>query len=39
MFLNAMTPDLMPIQGTDLGAAVRTSLDAHWTRARVNRGS
>ena len=28
MFLNAMHPDLMPVQGTDLGAAMRVSLDA-----------
>ena len=28
MFLNAMHPDLMPVQGTDLGAALRVSLDA-----------
>jgi Ca-activated chloride channel family protein len=28
MFLNAMHPDIMPIQGTDLGAALRVSLDA-----------
>lgn len=28
MFLDAMEPDLMPIQGTDLGAALRVSLDA-----------
>lgn len=28
MFLNAMTPDIMPVQGTDLGAALRVSLDA-----------
>jgi len=28
MFLNAMEPDLMPVQGTDLGAALRVSLDA-----------
>ncbi len=28
MFLNAMTPDIMPVQGTNLGAALRVSLDA-----------
>jgi Ca-activated chloride channel family protein len=28
MFLNAMHPDLMPVQGTDLGAALRVSLQA-----------
>lgn len=28
MFLDAMRPDLMPVQGTDLGAALRVSLDA-----------
>jgi len=28
MFLNAMSPDLMPVQGTDLGEALRVSLDA-----------
>ncbi|MCE2455616.1 MAG: VWA domain-containing protein [Gemmatimonadetes bacterium] len=28
VFLNAMTPAMMPIQGTDLGAALRVSLDA-----------
>lgn len=28
MFLSAMHPDLMPVQGTDLGAALRVSLDA-----------
>jgi len=28
MFLNAMHPDMMPVQGTDLGAALRVSLDA-----------
>jgi Ca-activated chloride channel family protein len=37
MFLNAMTPDLMPIQGTDLGAAVRTSLEALEKGARDSR--
>ena len=28
MFLNAMDPDMMPIQGTDLGAALRVSHEA-----------
>lgn len=28
MFLSAMEPNLMPVQGTDLGAALRVSLDA-----------
>lgn len=28
MFLDAMHPDMMPVQGTDLGAALRVSLDA-----------
>jgi Ca-activated chloride channel family protein len=28
MFLGAMHPELMPVQGTDLGAALRVSLDA-----------
>ena len=28
LFLSAMNPDLMPVQGTDLGAALRVSLDA-----------
>lgn len=37
MFLNAMTPDLMPIQGTDLGAALRTSLEALDKGAREAR--
>jgi Ca-activated chloride channel family protein len=34
MFLNAMHPDLMPVQGTDLGAALRVSLDALEQGAR-----
>lgn len=34
MFLSAMEPDLMPIQGTDLGAALRVSLDALEEGAR-----
>lgn len=28
LFLNAMSPDMMPVQGTDLEAAMRVSLDA-----------
>jgi Ca-activated chloride channel family protein len=28
LFLGAMQPDIMPVQGTDLGEAVRVSLDA-----------
>jgi len=34
MFLEAMHPDLMPVQGTDLGAALRVSLDALEEGAR-----
>ncbi len=34
MFLSAMTPDLMPVQGTDLGEALRVSLDALEQGAR-----
>jgi Ca-activated chloride channel family protein len=34
MFLGAMHPDLMPVQGTDLGAALRVSLDALEQGAR-----
>ena len=34
MFLGAMHPDLMPVQGTDLGAALRVSLDALEEGAR-----
>ena len=37
MFLNAMHPDLMPVQGTDLGAALRVSLDALDQGARDTR--
>lgn len=37
MFLNAMHPDLMPSQGTDLGAALRVSLDALDQGAREAR--
>lgn len=34
MFLDAMDPELMPVQGTDLGAALRVSLDALEEGAR-----
>ncbi|HET9949839.1 MAG TPA: VWA domain-containing protein, partial [Longimicrobiales bacterium] len=34
MFLSAMHPDMMPVQGTDLGAALRVSLDALEQGAR-----
>ncbi len=34
MFLDAMHPDMMPVQGTDLGAALRVSLDALEQNAR-----
>jgi Ca-activated chloride channel family protein len=34
MFLNAMHPDMMPVQGTDLGAALRVALDALEQDAR-----
>ena len=37
MFLNAMDPDMMPIQGTDLGEALRISLDALDQGAREDR--
>jgi Ca-activated chloride channel family protein len=37
MFLNAMEPDMMPIQGTDLGEALRISLDALDQGAREDR--
>ena len=37
MFLNAMTPDLMPIQGTDLGVALGTALEALEQGAREAR--
>jgi Ca-activated chloride channel family protein len=37
MFLNAMHPDLMPVQGTDLGAALRVSLDALEQGGRESR--
>jgi len=37
MFLNAMGPDMMPVQGTDLGEALRVSLDALDQGAREAR--
>lgn len=37
MFLDAMHPDMMPVQGTDLGAALRVSLDALEDGARESR--
>jgi Ca-activated chloride channel family protein len=37
MFLAAMHPDLMPVQGTDLGSALRVSLDALEQGAREAR--
>ena len=37
MFLNAMEPDMMPVQGTDLGEALRMSLDALDQGAREDR--
>ena len=37
MFLRAMHPDLMPVQGTDLGAALRVSADALEEAAREAR--
>lgn len=37
MFLNAMSPDMMPVQGTDLGDALRVSLDALDQGARDSR--
>lgn len=37
MFLNAMEPDMMPVQGTDLGEALRVSLDAMEEGAREDR--
>jgi Ca-activated chloride channel homolog len=37
MFLNSMGPDKMPVQGTDLGAALRVSLDALDKAAREER--
>ena len=37
MFLNALEPGMMPIQGTDLGEALRVSLDALDQGAREDR--
>jgi Ca-activated chloride channel family protein len=37
MFLNAMEPEMMPVQGTDLGEALRMSLDALDQGAREER--
>ncbi len=37
MFLDAMEPDIMPVQGTDLGEALRMSLDALDQGAREDR--
>ncbi len=37
MFLSAMHPEIMPVQGTDLGAALRVSLDALEQGAREAR--
>ncbi len=37
MFLSAMHPDVMPVQGTDLGAALRVALDALDQGARESR--
>ena len=37
MFLSAMHPDIMPVQGTDLGEALRVSLDALEQGAREAR--
>ncbi len=37
MFLGAMHPDIMPVQGTDLGAALRVALDALEQGARESR--
>lgn len=37
MFLNAMHPDMMPVQGTDLGQALRVSLEALEDGARDSR--
>jgi Ca-activated chloride channel family protein len=37
MFLNAMAPDDMPVQGTNLGEALRMSLDALEQGAREDR--
>lgn len=37
LFLNAMEPEMMPVQGTDLGEALRVSLDALEEAAREDR--
>jgi len=37
MFLSAMHPEIMPVQGTDLGAALRVSLDALIEAGRESR--
>jgi Ca-activated chloride channel family protein len=37
MFLDAMEPEMMPVQGTDLGEALRMSLDALDEAAREDR--
>ena len=37
MFLGAMHPDMMPVQGTDIGAALRVSLDAIEQGSRESR--
>ena len=37
MFLSAMNPDLMPVQGTDLGRAIEVSLEALDEGAREER--
>ncbi len=37
MFLNAMGPNIMPLQGTNLGAALTVSLDAFDDEARQHR--
>jgi Ca-activated chloride channel family protein len=37
MFLDAMEPDMMPVQGTDLGEALRMSLDALDQGAREDK--
>jgi Ca-activated chloride channel family protein len=37
LFLNAMDPEMMPVQGTDLGEALRMSLDALDQGAREDR--
>ncbi len=37
MFLGAMHPDMMPVQGTDIGAALRVALDAIEQGSRESR--